>query len=127
MVLTDADVGHVDPATLEGRRADAALSSQVVLYSAAWCGFCKQTKALLAELGVPYREKDIDRTPGARAEYIAHFGSNVTVPVLDVGGSVVRGYRPGQIRRAVAQLKERLRPSEPGPGETRRASARPTG
>jgi mycoredoxin len=127
LVLTDADVGHVDAATQEEWRADAALGSQVVLYSATWCGFCKQTKALLAELEVPYREKDVEKTPGARAEYVARFGANVTIPVLDVGGSVVRGYRPHDIRRAVEGLKARLRPPEPGPGGDQRAAPHPPG
>ena len=70
----------------------AAGGTQIVLYSAEWCGACRKAKRHLARRGVDYEERDVDqprwaeelqRTTGARA-----------VPVIDVDGRVLTGFSP---------------------------------
>lgn len=118
LVITDADVGGVDPATLAARRAELALRSRIVIYTTDWCPVCKKAKAYLAELGVPYVERDIEKSPLAREEFDRRFGRGAGVPVLDVGGTVLRGFKSRETRQAVERLKEKVE-------RERQAAARP--
>lgn len=70
-----------------------APTSGVVLYSAAWCGYCAKAKAWLASKGIAYREIDID-TPDGLASY-AQAGGGRGVPLLVAGGRRVQGFSPG--------------------------------
>jgi glutaredoxin len=107
LVITDADVGHVDlGAVVKGatpRRTvtaptpTPARSQRVILYSANWCPWCTKARELLSRLGVAFVERDIDRDPGARAELAAKAGPGAGVPVVDIGGTLVRGYDPDRI------------------------------
>ena len=35
-----------------------------VMYSTAWCGYCKRLKSQLADLGVTFEEINIEEVPG---------------------------------------------------------------
>lgn len=61
-----------------------------VLYSAAWCGYCKQAKSYLARKGIRYEERDVD-TPSGKASY-AQAGGGRGVPLLLVKGQRVEGF-----------------------------------
>ncbi|MES2911353.1 MAG: glutaredoxin family protein [Pseudomonadota bacterium] len=61
-----------------------------VLYSATWCGYCRQAKAYLASKGLAYTELDID-TPAGMASF-AQVGGGKGVPLLMAGGQKVQGY-----------------------------------
>jgi glutaredoxin len=73
-------------------RQGAFSASGVVLFSASWCGYCKQAKAFLAQRGVRYQEKDIDTPDGKLA--FAQAGSGSGVPLLLVNGATVQGFSP---------------------------------
>jgi glutaredoxin len=84
----------------------------VVVYSAEWCGYCKKAKAWLAGRGVPFIERDVEKTPGAQAELQEKLrAANVPgggVPVIDWGGSLVMGFD-------VAAFERLLREKPPAP------------
>jgi len=103
-VVTDEDVAHVGPGAAAEENDGTAASGQpsVTLYSTSWCGWCRKTRALLAELGVQYVELDVDRDPRARSELLRLTGGSFGVPVLDIGGTVVRGYSPDRIKALLA-------------------------
>lgn len=63
---------------------------QIVLYSAAWCGWCKRAKSHLDAKGVNYVVRDID-DPRYLKELVAKTGQK-GIPVLDVGGKIVTGF-----------------------------------
>ncbi len=46
------------------RGADGGI---VTIYTASWCGYCKQLQAGLRERGVPFEAVDVDENPGAYA------------------------------------------------------------
>jgi glutaredoxin len=73
----------------EGKTAPPPTTG-VVLFSASWCGYCRQAKAHLAQRGVAYREFDID-TPDGRASFAQAAGGG-GVPLLIKNGEKVRGY-----------------------------------
>ncbi|QRF61400.1 glutaredoxin family protein [Variovorax paradoxus] len=71
-------------------RASAPPPRDTVLFSAKWCGFCRQAKAYLATKGIGYREVDIDTTEGKLA--YAQLGGNSGVPQLFVNGRGITGF-----------------------------------
>lgn len=62
----------------------------VVLYSAVWCGYCKQAKAYLASKNIRYQEIDIDTDDGKLA--YAQAGGGRGVPLLTAGGRSLVGF-----------------------------------
>ncbi len=67
----------------------------VLLYSAPWCPDCRTAKRFLDKHGIPYREIDIQATPGAAEEVIRRTGKRA-IPQFVVDGRWVQPYRPGE-------------------------------
>lgn len=74
------------------RRAEPA----VVVYTTSWCGWCRKTLAWLDERGVDYENRDIESNPEWAAELERKTGRQ-SIPVVDVGGRIVRGFDPGTL------------------------------
>jgi glutaredoxin len=90
------------------RRTSASSSADtptngVVLYAAAWCGFCKRAKAYLAGKGVQYQEFDIDTKDGMAA--FARAGGGKGVPLLIADGRRVQGFSPAAYDALFAHRK----------------------
>ena len=66
--------------------------SKVVLYSAPWCGACKRAKRHLIRQRVPYVERDIESDRSAARDLKRLLG-RIAIPLLDVNGRYVSGYR----------------------------------
>lgn len=68
----------------------------VVVYSAEWCGYCKKAKAWMSSKGVPFIERDVEKTPGAQQELQAKLKAAGVpgggIPVVDWAGSIVVGF-----------------------------------
>lgn len=75
-------------------------TARVVLYSTQWCGYCKLTRRFLDQKDVPYREFDIEKDAPARKAYEALGGRGI--PILDVNGTLIRGYEPDEILEALS-------------------------
>ncbi len=69
----------------------AEVGKGVTLYSAVWCGYCKQAKAWLGAHGVAYTNVDID-APGGMAALAQASGGSTGVPVLVVDGKKMTGF-----------------------------------
>ncbi|NVB41897.1 hypothetical protein G6O69_28965 [Pseudenhygromyxa sp. WMMC2535] len=74
----------------------AAKDGPIIVYKTAWCGVCKQLENYLKRKGVEYVTKDIEADREAAAELAAKakqagvpMGS---VPMIDVGGELLRGF-----------------------------------
>jgi glutaredoxin len=66
--------------------------SNVILYSATGCPLCAKYKALLAEKGVRYQEKNTTEQP-AFLDELTKKGVRM-VPTVFVGEKFVAGFRP---------------------------------
>ncbi|NUT89151.1 glutaredoxin family protein [Pseudomonas corrugata] len=75
-------------------------NARITLYATDWCGYCKATRRFLDEKGVPYREFDIEKDSEARKAYEALGGRGI--PILDVNGTLIRGYEPQRILEALS-------------------------
>lgn len=93
----------------EAREKAAAEAPPVVMFSAEWCGACKQAAKWLRKSGIPFLERDIEKDPGARtalADAARQAGMNPqsvagSVPVFLVNGKVMKGFQPGAIQAAL--------------------------
>ena len=67
----------------------------LIVYSAAWCRDCREAQRFLADHSIPYTDIDIDSTPGAADEVLAHTGKRA-IPQFVLDGRWIQPYRPGQ-------------------------------
>jgi mycoredoxin len=68
---------------------------EVLVYSASWCRDCRAAKRFLTQHNIPFTEIDIEYTPGAAAEVIAHVGKRA-IPQFVLDGKWVQPYIPGK-------------------------------
>jgi mycoredoxin len=68
---------------------------QVVVYSAPWCPDCRVAKRFLQGHNIPFKEVDIESTPGAADEVVARTGKRA-IPQFVIDGEWVQPYRQGE-------------------------------
>jgi glutaredoxin len=83
---------------------------RVILYSTAWCGVCKATAEFLKKEGIPYEEKDVEKTAGAQQELackaLKHQKKINGVPVLDIAGTLLLGFDRDDILKLSKNLQK---------------------
>jgi mycoredoxin len=67
----------------------------LVVYSAFWCPDCRTAKRFLAKHNIPFKDIDIETTPGAVEEIIKRTGKRA-IPQFVIDGEWVQPYEPGQ-------------------------------
>ncbi len=77
--------------------------SEVVLFSATWCGACKRAKRHLDRQGVRYEERDIDDDASAKQEVRDVLGGRIAIPLLSVDGRYISGFRPDVYDQALGK------------------------
>ena len=77
-----------------------AALTDVTVFTAPWCGWCRKTLAWLDQRGVTYVNKDIEAAPRHREELIRKTG-RTTIPVVEIDGALIRGYSPGKMENAL--------------------------
>jgi mycoredoxin len=68
---------------------------ELTVYSAQWCPECREAKRFLAKHNVPYKDIDIESTPGAADEVIRHTGKRA-IPQFVIDGEWVQPYKTGK-------------------------------
>jgi len=63
----------------------------VRIYTTAYCGYCRNAKALLDRKGVPYQEIDVTEDDAAREKLVETTGMR-TVPQIFIGETHVGGF-----------------------------------
>jgi mycoredoxin len=67
----------------------------LTLYSASWCRDCREAKRFLTTHNIPYKEIDIETTPGAADLVIANTGKRA-IPQFVLDGKWIQPYKAGQ-------------------------------
>ena len=67
----------------------------LTVYSASWCRDCREAKRFLNTHNIPYKEIDIENTPGAAEEVITNVGKRA-IPQFVIDGKWVQPYKPGR-------------------------------
>jgi glutaredoxin 3 len=65
---------------------------EITLFTTEPCGFCRQAKALLSARGLEYREVNLAKDPGGRADLVKRTGQ-MTFPQIVVGERAIGGFR----------------------------------
>ncbi len=78
-------------ARMAAASAPAPAAQPVTVYVTSWCPHCKAALADLDRRGIHYTKRDIDTDVDAKAALREKTGGT-GVPMLDVGGRIVRGY-----------------------------------
>jgi mycoredoxin len=73
----------------------------VGLYMTEWWGYCRQAREFMRSLGVDFKEYDIEKDRSKRDEMRRKTGGSSGVPVIDVEGTIIRGYDPEEIKAAL--------------------------
>ena len=68
---------------------------ELLLYSASWCRDCREAKRFLTQHAIPFKEVDIEQTPGAAEELIANVGKRA-IPQFVLNGKWIQPYKPGR-------------------------------
>lgn len=86
---------------------DASVAAQpsVIIYGASWCSACHQAAAYLQRRHIAFVEKDIEQDPAAAQEMAAKAQRagvpTGSIPILDVRGTILRGFSPEAIEAAL--------------------------
>ncbi len=93
------------PKSPEPRPMAQARTSDVVLYSTSWCGYCKKAREWLTRKGVTFTERDVETDEDAMRELaqktMAAGVQASGVPVLDVRGKLIVGFDAQAIEDAL--------------------------
>ena len=90
----------------EQRKADYS-AVKVELYMTDWCGYCKKAREYVRTMGASLVEYNIDRDPDKKDEMRKKSGGSSNVPLIDVHGTIIRGYNPTAIKAAVERVAGR--------------------
>jgi glutaredoxin len=74
---------------------DSNPPKSIVLYSAEWCGLCAQIRSCLKMSGVPFEERDVEKSVRASAEWWALRVRGV--PATLVGPELVYGFNTAKL------------------------------
>ena len=67
---------------------------ELIVYSAPWCGDCREAKRWLSRHNIQYKEVNIEKVPGAAEEVIRKTGKRA-IPQFVLNGEWVQPYTPG--------------------------------
>ena len=68
---------------------------QLIVYSAAWCPDCREAKRFLEKHNIPFKEVNVETTPGAVEEVVKRTGKRA-IPQFVIDGEWVQPYVPGK-------------------------------
>jgi len=78
---------------------------KVIMYTTDWCPYCKKARQYLNSLDVDLAVYDIEKDPEKRREYLAKGKNQTGVPLIDVEGILVRGFREKDIDIALEKRR----------------------
>lgn len=68
---------------------------ELIVYSAPWCGDCREAKRWLGLHNIPYREINIEEVQGAAEEVVRNTGKRA-IPQFVLNGKWIQPYVPRQ-------------------------------
>lgn len=80
------------------------MSHQLTVYTTTTCGPCRRLKRQLNELGIPFREVDVDVHPEFNARIEAASGGNRTVPTVEMAGRLLVNPSARQVVEALIRV-----------------------
>lgn len=109
--LRDKKVAELAPPPSDASAPSPAdLGVDAIVYGADWCKPCHLAEDYLKKKGARVVKKDIEEDPAAAAEMReklkrAGLGGS-SIPILDVGGTILKGFSEGAIDSALKRVKK---------------------
>lgn len=100
--VTTVTVRYLD----EWKVPEAAKPAGLVMYSTEWCGYCKKARRYMADQGIAFTEKDIEKSEAARREYRQRGGTG-GVPYFVKGSHAMQGFNAGRLRAFLRTARQR--------------------
>jgi glutaredoxin len=88
---------HREVALSEVESSPTAGGQPVVMYSARWCGVCKQARQYFRDHQVPFREYDVETSGKGRRDFRRLGGRGV--PLILVGSRRMSGFSAGRFEQ----------------------------
>ena len=82
----------------------ANVEEKVVLYSTAWCQFCKATRKFLEENNIAYEDRDIEKGNEHTDKLYASIGAKA-IPQVVIGNKIISGFNEKLIREELKAQK----------------------
>jgi glutaredoxin len=70
-----------------------------------WCPYCAKARNFLRSLEVHLIEYNIERDRNKREEMLGKSGGSTGVPLIDVEGTIIRGYNPDALKSAIERKR----------------------
>ncbi len=74
---------------------------KITVYSTTSCPYCHMAKDFLTGKGIPFRDVDVGSDRTAAMEMVQKSGQ-MGVPVIDIDGNIIVGFRPDAIEKLIA-------------------------
>ena len=97
------DQGSAKKTEEKADRPASAPEKRITVYVTRWCAYCRKATKLLDSLGVRYTVKDVEKDRKANSEMLSKTRGRPGVPVVDIDGTVIHGYDPYAIKRALGK------------------------
>ena len=78
-----------------------AAKPSVLMYSTAWCGYCKKARQYFRRNHIPFRELDIEKSSSAKRSF-DNYGSG-GVPLIVIGQKTMRGFSASRFENLYKQ------------------------
>jgi glutaredoxin len=78
----------------------------VIMYMTSWCPYCAKARNYLLSLNVDLVEYNIERDKSRREEMLGKSGGSTGVPLIDVEGTIIRGYNPDALKAAIERRRD---------------------
>lgn len=88
---------------------ESITAQDIVLYSTAWCPYCRKARVFLQRANMPFIEYDIEKSAYAYQQYERLSGRGV--PVIRIGSRTVQGYDTQAMREAITELNRSRTPA----------------
>ena len=79
--------------------------TKITVYSTPTCPWCAKAKDYLKKKKIEFRDVDITEEDKDREEMIDKSGQ-MGVPVIDIDGTIIVGFNPKEIEKALKEVKE---------------------
>ena len=109
-VAREKRVAELRPPEQAPDPSPASLGVDAIVYGADWCKPCHMAEDYLKKKGARVVKKDIEEDPSAGAEMRRKLKgagmSGSSIPVLDVGGTILRGFSARAVDAALKRAKK---------------------
>ncbi len=96
---TQKDGGKTAPVQEERRKDYSRVTA--IMYMTDWCGYCRQAKQYIRSIGASLIEYNIDNDADKKAEMKKKSGGSSNIPLIDIDGTIIRGFNKPAIKAAL--------------------------